>query len=623
MTPTTASRRRRSLKTDISILFLTLGLSILIIATALTLYVNFRAQQQFVDEQLTLIAKDAASTVKGYVVGKKDLLEQSTLASGFATASQSVQQRMMNTLIGNEPSFRQVIYFDEQGREALSASRLSRLGVEDLKMRLPETLFTTTKDMQAYIGSGSIDEVTCEPLLIIATPVTDSFGDYKGTMVAELNLKFMWDVVNSLHVGQKGVAYVVDDQGNLLAFNDVGRVLRRENMAYLDEVREFTTVRHDVHDSKAERAVGILGTTVITTHEHLGEPGWAVVVEVPLREAYSTLFTILLISLVFALFVSLAATAAGIHFSKEISKPIIALRDAAKEVGKGNLRTTIETDADNEIGELADSFNTMTKDLLKSKEEIERNNKQITELLELKTQFVNQVAHDLRTPLTPMLLLLPPLKERIKGKLSKEDIESLEVVINNAQYLSTLVRDTLNIARLDAGKVTFDVQPHTAADLVDEALRGRDVLFKQNNIKVINDIHRHTEITVYADKTRVLEVIDNIVGNALKFMNREGEKTLTFAIGSDEEKATFTIKDNGIGIEQKALQQIFTEFFKADPSRHEAAGSSGLGLAICKRLIESQGGKIWAESEGIGKGSTFRFTLPLYKGQKTAQSQPQ
>ena len=611
-------RRNHSLKKDILLLILSLSLSIILLASAVSLYTIFRMQQQSSQEQLRLVAESAAATVKDFIGHKQEILEQSALISNFANADEEGRKRTLELLISKDHSVRQVVYFDEDGRAAMSSSRFSNLVVEDFKRRIPQEALAATKEGDKYIGSVTIDEMTSEPVIIMAVPVHDLLGDYHGALVAEINLRFMWDVVHSLQVGKSGLAYVVDERGDLLVFEDIGRVLKQEDLGHLKEVHDFTD-EPPSYVPHAEVARGITGLKVLTTFEKIGSPKWAVVVELPLREAYSLFFTGLLISLGFIIFSAVAAIIMGSHFSRRISEPIIRLRDAALKLGKGE-QMSIRVESKNEIGDLADSFNTMAVDLTTSQEELERNNKRISELLKVKTQFVNQVAHDLRTPLTPMLLLLPQIRDRLKEKLDEDDLKGINIVIDNAQYLSLLVKDTLNIARLDAGKTIFELQEHDAKEVLEEFINGRQLLFKERKTAVKRDIPNE-HVRVYADKTRVLEVLDNLVGNALKFMREDADNEIVIRLEHDEEQATISVQDNGIGMNDEAQEHVFDEFFKADPSRHESAGSSGLGLSICKRLIEGQGGRIWVASEGPGKGSTFRFTVPLYRGQRPAKRQ--
>ena len=138
-------------------------------------------------------------------------------------------------------------------------------------------------------------------------------------------------------------------------------------------------------------------------------------------------------------------------------------------------------------------------------------------------------------------------------------------------------------------------------------IRDNSIVFEREKVKIKNNIKKDTSL-VNIDKLRIREVLENLITNSMKFM--DNKKELTFDAITDEKFLTIKIKDTGIGISKKHIKKIFEEFYKADPSRH--AHSSGLGLSICKRIIKKHGGKIWAESWGIEKGSTFYFTLPIY-----------
>ena len=260
-----------------------------------------------------------------------------------------------------------------------------------------------------------------------------------------------------------------------------------------------------------------------------------------------------------------------------------------------------------------ESFNKQLEDKVEERtSELKKANEKVRDLLETKTQFVNQVAHDLRTPLTPISVLLPAVKKEAEGKLSDDELKKLDVVINNAKYLAQLVSDTLDIARLDAGKAEFTLDSLNLKKLVQEVIDNNQVVFDEKDVKVENHIKENLP-PAKADKVKLIEVFENIIMNATKFMT-EDEKKLTFKAEKGKQKITVNVSDTGIGIKKEDLKKIFDEFHKVDAARHEQ--SSGLGLAICKRIIKEFGGDIWAESDGPGKGATIAFTIPITDKQK-------
>jgi PAS domain S-box-containing protein len=189
----------------------------------------------------------------------------------------------------------------------------------------------------------------------------------------------MWDLVGRIKIGNKGVAYVVDKQGKLIAFGDISRVLKGENLTHLAEVNKFVKGDELIHKGSADVVKGIQGTKVVTNHAHLGTPDWAVVVELPVLEAYKTVIIALIISALIMLLSFALAIVVGIYLSKRITKPIISLRDAAIRIGKGQLDTQIEIKTRNEIGDLAGAFNQMSQDLQRTTTSIDNLNREIAE----------------------------------------------------------------------------------------------------------------------------------------------------------------------------------------------------------------------------------------------------
>ncbi len=244
-----------------------------------------------------------------------------------------------------------------------------------------------------------------------------------------------------------------------------------------------------------------------------------------------------------------------------------------------------------------------TKELKKEKEQVEL-------LLEQKNRFINQLSHDLRTPLTPMLTLLPVSIKHTKNKEVKFD---LEMILRNARYLNSLIINTLDLARLQANAIKIVNGPVNISELIKDLVRANKTTYKQYNVNAVNNAKEN--IFVYADELRTREIIENLVMNSLKFMPRRG--TLTFnASYKSKKEVLISVSDTGIGIEKEILKKIFEEFYKADESRHNLMGT-GLGLSICQKLVEKMNGRIRAESEGKNKGTTIYFTLPAYHPEKS------
>ena len=233
---------------------------------------------------------------------------------------------------------------------------------------------------------------------------------------------------------------------------------------------------------------------------------------------------------------------------------------------------------------------------------------EVQTLLAQKDAFIAQLGHDLKTPLTPVIALLPVLKKRAEDPKSRELID---VITKNVSYMRELVAKTLELAKLSAPDEGIILKDTSLPSQVKNVVEGRRTIFEEKKIRVENRINE--EIIVKADSLRLQEALDNIIGNAVKFSHADG--SLIIDAKRDSYFVIVSVKDTGIGMTAEQLGRIFDEFYKADLSRHEL-DSIGLGLSICKRIVEKHGGKIWAESPGLGKGSTLFFTLQLGNGRQ-------
>jgi len=239
--------------------------------------------------------------------------------------------------------------------------------------------------------------------------------------------------------------------------------------------------------------------------------------------------------------------------------------------------------------------------------ELQQANKEILSLMEARTDFINKAAHDLRTPITPILVLLPTIKKRIK------DIEilfDLKVIERNANYLKNIADNLISYLKSKTQKYDYNFKKSDIIKLIEDVLITYREVFKQRRISIIKRIPKNLPL-IKLDRLKITEVIQNIVSNSIKFMPRVGK--LTISVKKMDNFINVRFKDTGIGIKKENLEEIFREFFKTDKSRHSTG--EGLGLSICKGIIDDHHGKIWAESEGLGKGTAISFNIPINQKQ--------
>lgn len=253
--------------------------------------------------------------------------------------------------------------------------------------------------------------------------------------------------------------------------------------------------------------------------------------------------------------------------------------------------------------ELENAHNQLTKINRDLENKVEERTAEIKHLLDQKDEFINQLGHDLKNPLGPLLNLIPILKEQNENQNNKEIFDILD---RNINYMQNLVVKTIQLASLNSPSTKLNFEEFSLLGEINNVIDQNKYLFIDNNIKIKNNINE--DFIVNADKLRLTEVFNNLINNSVKYAKESGK--IIFDAEFDDNFLTISIEDNGVGMTESQKDQIFDEFYKADTSRHDF-DSSGLGLPICKRIVEKHGGRIWVESSGIGKGSIFYFTIPL------------
>jgi len=236
-------------------------------------------------------------------------------------------------------------------------------------------------------------------------------------------------------------------------------------------------------------------------------------------------------------------------------------------------------------------------------EKVKERTAEIEKLIQLKDDFIWQLGHDLKSPLTPLIGLLPTIEKKEKDPELKKLISMLN---RNVSYMKDLVGKTLELERLDSPKTKTHLEEINLSELINKIISYKISNQSERKLEIINKVDK--KITINADKTQFKELLDNLITNAIKFTSEAGE--IKISADTDGEFATISINDAGIGLTKDQINHVFDEFYKVDRSRHEL-DSSGLGLSICKKIVKKHNGKIWADSPGLNKGSTFYVKIPI------------
>lgn len=244
---------------------------------------------------------------------------------------------------------------------------------------------------------------------------------------------------------------------------------------------------------------------------------------------------------------------------------------------------------------------------------IQEANKRLKQLDKLKDEFVSLASHELRTPMTVIKSYLWSLLAGKKGEVPADQRVYLERAYSSVERLIAMVNDMLNVSRIESGRLTIDIQPTDLLEVTTSTIQEMQPRAQDGNITLAVASTEENLPHVLADDDKIKQVLINLIGNSLKFTPEGGK--ITINLKRQDDMVLVSVIDTGKGIKQEDISKLFQKFHMVgDNFRTKlTTQGTGLGLYLSKAIIERQGGKIWTESEGEGKGSTFSFTLPIVK----------
>lgn len=271
----------------------------------------------------------------------------------------------------------------------------------------------------------------------------------------------------------------------------------------------------------------------------------------------------------------------------------------------GSIETFWDT---TERREAKEALQTAHDDLEQKTTELEQANIDLKKLDELRSTFLANMSHELRTPLNSIIGYTDLLSDRIDGDITEEQEKSLTKVHKNAKNLLTLINEILDMSRIESGRVELDLSAVDVQDIIQTTISSLEPMVNKKTLIIDTDFDENLPLA-HADPDRVRQVVTNLLHNAIKFTSK-GRIILSVRRSQTPKFVEVCISDTGMGIREKDFDKLFDMFTPLDISATRPYGGVGLGLSICKGLVEMQGGNIWVESK-YGEGSKFYFTLPL------------
>jgi signal transduction histidine kinase/DNA-binding response OmpR family regulator len=466
-----------------------------------------------------------------------------------------------------------------------------------------------------YVSDIKYDESAGISAADVCIRVDDEKGAFIGVLKAVLNVKALSAVLRSRDAslysglgsatGRRVILLTAD--GKIIFPADESSAQLQDGSQYLPD-REHQQPGRVHASSRDDAKFGEMLTcwAVSRGYGRFQSMGWMLVVEHRASSVFAPIAPLQRRISEASATATLIVLGGGGWISLRLSRRIARLKTAAARVGAGDLDTVIDDASGDEFGQLARSFNGMTRRLsetLVSKTALEAAN-------QAKSEFLANMSHEIRSPLTAILGFSDLLKER---SLTEADrLNWLSTIQRNGEHLLGLINDILDLSKVEAGKVVLKAERCRLVTVVADVISMMRIRAQQRGLELSVRYAGPIPETVLADEKRLRQVLINLVGNAVKF-TESGSVTVGVSFlpqwRDGQSAVQLAVADTGIGIAAADVRGLCEPFHQVDGSAARKAGGTGLGLAISRRLVELMGGELTIQSE-VGKGSTFAATIP-------------
>jgi signal transduction histidine kinase len=583
-----------------ALMFVAVVCAALAINGALDIWVSYREQESLLVRIQHEQAEAAAASINHFV---KDIEDQMAWSVMFSWDGATYDEWRLDAIrmLREVPAVSEVAQIDGSGHELYRLSRQAIDVVGSNEDRSREPFFIGAMTDKVYYGPVYFVDGS-EPHMALAMAGSRP-GD--GVIEAQVDLRFIWDVVSQIKVGHHGYAYVIDAGGRLIAHPDLSLVLRNTDLSQLPQVRRaHMEPTGDVADYALVPSPFGHGS-VLSANALVGPLNWRVFVDLPVSEAFAPIYSSIVRSVALLLAALALAFLAGLVLARRMVVPIRALYDGAARVGSGDLAHRIAIETGDELEALGHQFNSMAARLEESHATLEGKVQERTQQLEAanlaKTRFLAAASHDLRQPLHAVGLFVAQLHGRLRKNEHIQVVRRIEAALS---AMNELFSALLDISKLDAGGATANLTTFPVAQLLvhaettfTEAAREKGLSFRV----------RHNTAWIRSDFILLERVVFNLISNAVRYTTKGG---LVVGCRPRGDALRIEVWDTGAGVPPDQHEKIFGEFYRlGEPDRDRRAGL-GLGLAIVERACRLLGHRVDVKSVP-GKGSCFAVTVPI------------
>ena len=558
-----------------------LGAVPLIVLGIVLLVGRYYAQRHAILQSNLTIARTASASIDGWINGNiftlQTLAKSNEVQQGSLTDIQGLVERQKNA----QPDWANLWVTDAQGQIIVSTVRpLVYIGDREHFLRAKRT-------RQPAVSNLIISRSTGKSIIVVAVPILRR-GQFVGAIGAQILPESIQSIFSTFILpGEKAVLTLWGSDHQLIASTSMDT--RKPGWESPDgELAPLFSGRSGVLIAKSP----FTGERTLYGYDPVRSAPWIVVAGTPFVAAMAPVYRDFAIFIVLALLVLGLTIWWSFYSATMMARRISRLAKYARGIGEGRYTEPLRLQTGDELEDLARSLNDMAEDL--------------TTLDRLKSDLLTMVSHELKTPLTSIRASLDLLASGVLAPDQPEYRETLDIADRQSRRLQDLIDNLINVSRLQAGELSVNPRPAALAGIVQSSVGLYVGAARDRGLALHAEVPE--DLRVLADAPKVTLALNNLLDNAVKFTDRG---SITVRARQDDGQVVVTVTDTGIGLEGDIRDRLFRQFYQAEPLLTRRAGGVGLGLWVTRIIIEAHGGRVFAESEGRGKGSTFGFTLPL------------
>jgi signal transduction histidine kinase len=564
----------------------------LIITGAVLIHTVQQGVENAVKERNTELARNLARITQTRIENAEQTLEFNAQNILNTLKTRLGQDLLINEMVSNFPLFSAIKILDDSGRIVIST-----VAIEDSERYCKQNFVRQIRQGEDYRSDVYLTEYQL-PVIDLAEPIR-FYNENDRILLAEVNLKEMWDLVDSSTVGKYGEAFVFDKKGRYIAHSDPRKV-------YLKELFQEEQIIEDVKNNVANHRIYVNrdGIEMIAAYVALPKMGWGVVIQQPLQEAFEIsskmkmqIFWFVGISIVISSLIAYI-------FTRHIVTPVNQLVSGMDKFSAGDFRYRIQPLGADEVSMLAERFNEMAEKLTMVQEKLKR-----SERLETISKMASVLSHEIRNPLNAMVVNMQVMERELNRPKPKIDKlgHYIGIVASEIQRVDDLVNNFLIVAR----PPKLDLKIGRIDQIIDDIIMAQQAEALHSGIR-INRQYELKDYDILIDEKKIRQVLLNILINAIQAMPGGGNVTIELEFLNTVEKddqlewIAIRFRDTGKGIPKEQLGQIFDFYYSTKDT------GTGVGLSVARQIVEEHGGHIEVESK-VGKGSTFSVFLPKIK----------